>query len=92
MSRKNYITAPTLYQTGFLYEQTPIRQKQGLAPQELSGACQQPHTLTGLYSVPLEKRGVFNSDNMYPVNLPEVNYGSGRIPKYCPCAKYVLPA
>lgn len=91
MSRKNYITAPTLFQTGFLYDQTPIRQKQGLAPQEFAGACQQPRTLTGLYSVTLEKGVEYNSDNMYPVDLPEVNYGKGSIPKNCPCAKYVLP-
>ena len=87
---RNYITAPMLFNTGFLSNDSALRIKQGLPQQELAGDCFSSFP-SKLYGVKIRTEGDCLK-NMYTIKFPEVSYGYGNIPKDCPCAKYVQPA
>jgi len=88
MMNYNYLSKPLLYNTGFLpSNSTYIRMKQGLAPQDLASNCYQPKTT--LYRVPLQHNQVCNTNNLYPINLPVINYGMKPIPNNSPSLWYI---
>jgi hypothetical protein len=78
---KNYIRNPSLFQTGMLPNTTQSRRLQGLQSQEISNNCNS----AGCCSA------VCNNTCMYPFPSIDVNYCINKIPKQCPCLRYVSP-
>lgn len=74
----NYIKSPMLYNTGVLSDSTSFRIKQGLLPQNISNNCLQN---------PNKKD--CNRCSLYPFYTPNINYCLNKIPKNCPCTRYI---
>ena len=68
---RNYITAPTLYKTGFLNNQTLFREKQGLDSQQFDG-CNQTNQTNNIY--PIKFTQLTYGDGNIPNNCPCVKY------------------
>ena len=75
----NYLTKPKLYNTGFLFNDTDSRIKQGLMPQDLSSNC--------FYGIN-EKKLLINpyyNNPLFPIRGIYVNYEDKQIPNNSPC-------
>lgn len=76
----SYIQQQQLFNTGFIHTPTGFRERQGLASQNISSACAPKQSQNASY-------------NLYPVNLPKVNYNeAGNVPHGCPCLSNSKPA
>jgi hypothetical protein len=77
MNNITYLKKPSLFKTGFLPNDSDIRLKQGLIPQNNSNLC---------YC----NNSVCNNKVLYPFPATQWYYDKkGHIPKDCDCAKYV---
>lgn len=65
MNTNNYIMAPKLFNTGFLENDSKLRQKQGLPIQEF-----------GLQHKKPSQYGLCNNNEVYPVQSLAPNYGN----------------
>ena len=79
-----------MYRTGFINKNndTYIRMKQGLPPQQLSNDCQQP-SYDNYYPQNLKSVEICNSDNLYFINMPPVDYGLKPVPECNEGLKYI---
>ena len=93
----NYIVSTNLYNSGgYLRDTTILRLKQGLYPQQISslgrddgsGNCNSGNNM--FYKAPENANGACNSKNLYPINMPNPNYGSTNIvPDDAQCTLYM---
>jgi hypothetical protein len=83
----NYITAPKLYNTGFIPpSSTQLRMKQDLYPQTIASLCQ--------YATPEAISNVATPgyhDSLYPIHFISPDYGPGSVPNDCQCLQYIQP-
>lgn len=69
MNTNNYIMTPKLFYTGFLRNDSKLREKQGLPIQEAGGQCKV-----------LSQNGLCNKKYLYPIQESNLYYGPE-----CPC-------
>ena len=88
-----YLKTPYLNKLGYINKNYNdyVRMKQGLLPQSLASNCYTPNILNNM-TVPVSSKYQCNSTNMYPVTLPDVDYGSSYPSNKCACTKYVQSA
>jgi hypothetical protein len=77
----NYIRNPTLFQIGMLPNTTESRRLQGLQSQQIANNCNSGGCCSNMC----------NNRCMYPIPSIDVNYCNRKIPKNCPCLRYVNP-
>lgn len=77
-----------MYTTGFISRpnNTYLRMKQGLMPQELASNCYQPSLY---YPKDLENCQICNNYNLYPIKMPRPDYGKFPYSPNSQCLKYI---
>ena len=88
----NYFVPPKLYNTGFINTKAnELRIKQGLAPQDISNACNYNSINSNLhkYQKKQTQRDTIYQDRLYPAKQTQLDYGLPQIPDNCPCLDYM---
>jgi hypothetical protein len=86
----NYLVAPKLYNTGFINPKAnELRIKQGLAPQDVSNACDY-NTFSELDKYQGTQPNEIHQKRLYPAKQTQLDYGLPQIPDNCPCLDYIV--
>lgn len=86
----NYLLVSKQFNTGYLPDETDLRIKQGLAPQQITNACAYlPPTFTAYPAQGFPYGATCNNAALKPAKQVKWNYGMPEIPDSCPCTKYL---
>lgn len=86
----NYLLIAKQYNTGFLPDDSNLRIKQGLDPQQIANACAYlPPSFTTYSPQGTPYGATCNNTALKPAQQVHWNYGIPEIPDNCPCTKYL---
>ena len=88
-----YLKTPNINKLGFINSNYNdfLRMKQGMMPQNLSSNCYSPPNWNS-YNVPVDTNYMCNGYYMYPIKLPDPDYGNKPPSNCCECTRYVQSA